>query len=378
MTMDLTPTQARHLWLRAQRLDCPRPFGAGAEATRRAIEHLGYVQIDTINVIERCHHHILYNRIPEYRRADLARAQARDKSIFEYWTHALAYVPTRDYRYFMGDMARRRREPSAWFRAVKPEELRKVLRLIAREGAVSIRDIKDDVLVEKDHEWASRKPSKKALQRAFFDGRLTVSERQGMLKKYELTERHFAWEEKPRRATAVEVLDYQIDRALRAQALVSLDSICHLIPSRKPLILSRIEARVRRGGLVPVRVKGWDAPLHWAEPATLTEQAPESEAAVHLLSPFDPLVIQRKRLQLFFGYEHRFEAYLPPEKRIYGYFALPVLVGDRIVAAIDLKAERVTGRLLLRRWTWHGDKSARLRREIEGALDLFEKFQFAP
>jgi uncharacterized protein YcaQ len=99
---------------------------------------------------------------------------------------------------------------------------------------------------------------------------------------------------------------------------------------------------------------------------------------VHILSPFDPLVLQRKRLQLFFGYEHRFEAYVPKPKRVYGYFALPVLVGDEIVAAIDLKTDREQEKLLVQQWTWMGDKSRRAhKRLIEDALHRFERFQLA-
>src|ERR1700734_2068452 len=95
---------ARAIWLRAQRLDSEAPFGEGPEATRDAIEHLGYVQIDTINVIERCHHHILHTRIPEYRREHLRQAQTIDKTVFEYWGHALAYFPTADFRFHVRDM----------------------------------------------------------------------------------------------------------------------------------------------------------------------------------------------------------------------------------------------------------------------------------
>ena len=100
--LPLTNLQARHIWLRAQRLDTREPFGAGASAVAAAVGHLGYVQIDTINVIERCHHHILFSRIPAYRRDDLRTAQSVDKSVFEYWTHALAYVPTETLRFFVG------------------------------------------------------------------------------------------------------------------------------------------------------------------------------------------------------------------------------------------------------------------------------------
>ena len=111
LSFGLTKPHARRIWLRAQRLDEPAPFGDGPAATRAAVEHLGYVQIDTINVIERCHHHILYTRIPGYRRDDLRQAQSVDKTVFEYWTHALSYVPTRDMRFFVGAMKQRMGAP---------------------------------------------------------------------------------------------------------------------------------------------------------------------------------------------------------------------------------------------------------------------------
>src|ERR1700683_2721862 len=196
-SLPLTKAAARRIWLRAQRLDARAPFGEGPTAGAAAVEHLGYVQIDTINVIERCHHHILWNRIPEYRRADLRQAQSADKSVFEYWTHALSYVPSKDLPFFIPAMKRHRREGHRWLSSVKPADLRKVMRLIRRDGALTIRDIDDDVLVDKEHLWASRKPSKRALQLAFYQGLVTISERNGMLKTYELTARHFGWDLAP-------------------------------------------------------------------------------------------------------------------------------------------------------------------------------------
>src|SRR3979411_2647746 len=163
-SVSLTKAAARRLWLRGQRLDTTAPFGAGPEATCAAVEHLGYVQIDTINVIERAHHHILYSRIPGYRRADLRQAQSVDKSVFEYWTHALSYVPSKDFRFFIPDMKLHKREGHRRFASVKPADLRKVLRLLRKDGALTIRDIDDDVLVGKEHLWASRKPPKRAVQ----------------------------------------------------------------------------------------------------------------------------------------------------------------------------------------------------------------------
>jgi uncharacterized protein YcaQ len=348
--------QARRLWLRAQRLDEAAPFGDGPQATRRAVEHLGYVQIDTINVVERCHHQILYTRIPAYRRAHLHQAQSIDKTVFEYWTHALSYVPTRDLRFFIRSMRRDWRAHRAWFGVVKDADLRKVLARLREHGPLTIRDIDDDVLVDKNHAWASRKPSKHALQLAFYRGQVTVSRRTGMLKTYELMRRHFGWERPPSPATEAEILNYLLERALRAQAVVSLDSVCHLDAARKPAIRRLIARRVRHGELVAVTVQG--AP-HWVRPDVLEASLRDSDT-VHILSPFDPLVHQRRRLQLFFGYEHRFEAYVPKEKRKFGYFAQPVLVGDEVAAVLDLKTDRVARRLLIQQWTWIA-KAARRR-----------------
>src|SRR5690242_6339835 len=241
----LTKSEARRIWIGAQRLDISAPFGATAAAVADAVAHLGYVQIDTINVIERSHHHILYTRIPEYRRADLRQAQSVDKSVFEYWTHALSYVPARAFRFFIPDMKLHKREGHRWFGSVKPADTRKVMRLL-RLGALTIRDIEDDVLTEKEHLWSSRKPSKRALQLAFYTGAVTVSERNGMLKTYELMTRHFGWEKPPKPASASELANYLLDRGLRAQGVVSLDSICHLDAPSKAAVRRAIEARVRR------------------------------------------------------------------------------------------------------------------------------------
>jgi uncharacterized protein YcaQ len=378
----LSKVQARRLWLRAQRLDTPEPFGAGPQATAAAVAHLGYVQIDTINVIERCHHHILWSRIPQYRRADLSQAQSVDKSVFEYWTHALSYVPAADVRYFLPAMRRHRRERHHWLKSVAPADLRKVMRLVRSDGALTIRDIDDDVLTDKEHLWASRKPSKRALQLAFYTGALTISERNGMLKTYELMERHFGWDRAPKPASAADVIAYRLDRALRAQGVVSLDSICHLDAPSKSAVRRLIETRVRRGELVPLVLEGASKLTHWARPEVLAQQPDAPSDLVHILSPFDPLIIQRKRTELIFGYDHRFEAYVPKEKRKFGYFALPVLVGEEIVAAIDLKTDRRNKKLLMQKWNWvgkgaSGDARKRLKRRIEDELHRFERFQLA-
>ena len=373
----LSQARARRIWLAAQRLDEAAPFGDGPLATPAAVQHLGYVQIDTINVVERCHHQILYTRIPGYRRDHLRQAQSIDKTVFEYWTHALSYVPTADIRFFTRAMKREADNHSRFFSTVKRGELQKVLGRIKRNGPLTIRDIDDDELREKDHEWASRKPSKRALQLAFYRGVLTVSQREGMLKTYELMTRHFGFDRLPKPASESERMGYLLDRALRAQGVVSFDSICHLNAPMKAAINKVIGARVRRNELVPVALDG-ARHAHWVSPAMLEAPLQPVADIVHILNPFDPLVIQRKRLAAFFGYEHRFEAYVPKEKRVFGYFAQPVLIGDEIVAVLDLKTDRERGKLLIQKWTWlaKSGRAAR-RKQIEEALHRFERFQLA-
>src|SRR5436190_4522164 len=276
----LMTAQARRIWLNAQRLDEIAPFGGGPTATPAAVAHLGYVQIDTIHVVERSHHQILYTRIPDYRRKHLGQAQSVDRSVFEYWTHALSYIPTADMRFFVRAMKQEDGGRSASFALVKRGDLQKVLGRIRRNGPLTIRDIDDDVLVEKDHEWASRKPSKRALQLAFYRGILTVSRREGMLKTYELMNRHFAWERMPKAASESERTVYLLDRALRAQGVVSLDSICHLDAPRKAAIARVIAARVRRKELVPVAIEGAGKQEHWARPEAF-EAADPVDGVVH-------------------------------------------------------------------------------------------------
>jgi uncharacterized protein YcaQ len=187
-----------------------------------------------------------------------------------------------------------------------------------------------------------------------------------MLKTYDLINRHFGWDKPPKAASRAEVAAYLLDRGLRSQGIVSLDSLCHLDAPNKAGVRRLIEARLRRGELVPVALEGAGKQEHWARPQALEETVEGGSDLVHILSPFDPVIIQRKRTHLFFGYEHRFEAYVPRHKRKFGYFALPVLVGDEIVAAIDLNADRQNRKLLLQQWTWLGNGTRRgARKELK-------------
>ena len=278
--VQLTSVKGRRIWLHAQRLDTAEPFGSGPQATPAAVTHLGYLQIDTIYVIERSHHHILYTRIPTYRREHLHRAQSIDKTVFEYWTHALSYVPTENLRFYVRFMRRDWQGRIFWFGEVSDSALRRVLSRIRKHGPLTIRDI-DDEPVEKEHAWASRKPSKRVLEVAFYKGLLTISQRVGMVKTYELMTRHFGWDRLPRAATERETLNYMLDRALRSQGIVSLDSICHLDAPRKPAMRLLLESRVRRKELIPLQLEGAGQMLHWVRPDALDAIPEPAEELVH-------------------------------------------------------------------------------------------------
>lgn len=368
-------TQAKNIWIQAQGLNIKNPFGQnGSESVAKAIQHLGYLQIDTINVIERCHHHILYNRIPTYQRKHLTAAQTLDKTVFEYWTHALSYVPTTDFKYFINDMKSVNTAKGSWFGSVSKNDYQKVKKLL-QKNPISIRDIKDDVLKEKRHEWDSKKPSKLALQLGFYKGDFVVSEREGMLKKYDLSLKHFGWNKLPNSVTESDRLNYMIDRTIRSQSIISLDSICHLQPQKKISIEKILNQRVAHKKLIEIDMPTAGKTKHWMPPDIL-DQKIKTNKLTHILSPFDPLIIQRKRLKMFFDYEHLFEAYIPKEKRKYGYFSLPVLMKNNIAAVLDLKTDRQNQKLLIQNWVWLGKfKSAENKHQIEIALDKFEKFQ---
>jgi uncharacterized protein YcaQ len=215
------------------------------------------------------------------------------------------------------------------------------------------------------------------LRLGFFAGDLVVSQRAGMVKTYELTNRHFGWRKRPKPATGAQFAAYMLRRALVSQGVVSLDSICYGNLATKPQVAAAIEAEVRRKRLMPVRIEGFEKVPHWAEPAVMEAGVGALEPRLHILSPFDPLVIQRKRLEMFFGHVHRFEAYVPAGKRVLGYFALPVVVGDEVVAAIDLKTDRQARQLLVQKWTWIAKPRAGLKAAIDEALTRFETFQLA-
>lgn len=371
----LSIENAKKIWMRHQGLHKASAFGTGTKGTLKAIQQLGYVQIDTINVIERAHHHILWSRVPNYRPQHLVRLQSVEKSVFEYWSHVLSYFPTESFYFHRLRMETNKVKPNKWYSSVSGMDRKRLLERIEVDGPISIRDITDDVLVEKDHEWSSKKPSKKVLQLLFNRGELVISERQGMLKKYELTERHFDQHEEMQIPTEEEVFAYKLERELRAQGIVSIQSMMPMTYKADKVKMEKlVRAQEEDGKLVGVQIPGI-AGEHWM--LKKESKSTFDEELVHILSPFDPLVYNRKRFHSFFNHDYRFEAYVPKNKRKYGYFALPVIVGSELVALIDMKADREKEQLLIQQWTWMIKKPSRkVKNRIEDRIGEFEKFQF--
>ena len=328
---------------RAQRLDADAPFGAGPAAVRAAVEHLGYVQIDTINVIERvAPPHPLDAASPPTAAPTCASALSVEKSVFEYWAHALAYIPTRDYPLLPAPTCSATAQPPRPGSATsRPPTCAACVARVRRDGAaVDPRHRRRRAGREGPPLGQPQARRSARCELAFFAGVLTVSARDGMVKTYELTDRHFGWPPRAarRHRGARSSTTCSTARCAPKASSASTRSATWTRRARQAMA-ALIEARVRRRRLVPGRDRRRCKP-HWVDArGRWPTPLPETDR-VHLLSPFDPLVIQRKRLAAFFGYDHRFEAYVPTAKRELGYFALPVLVGDRIAAAIDLKADR--------------------------------------
>ncbi len=377
MDKPISKEKIRGLWIHQQGLNSDAPFGKGKSGTLNAIKRLGYVQIDTIHVIERAHHHILQTRVPDYRPSFLHDLQSVEKSVFEFWTHALSFIPTDYLPHYLRLMRDHEKNPSQWYRGVTDAQLSTLLRRIKREGALSMRQIEEEK-VEKDHEWASRKPSKRALQFLFYSGKLTISRREGMLKHYELTDRHFGWKKRPAAPSPTSTLGFRIDRALDAQGAISLTSASHLEqqPMRKALQKVLLK-RLKSGELREVEVEGLKEKFYVRDSDLRSFKSPDFDRA-RILSPFDPLVIQRKRTRDLFDFDYLLECYVPAPKRVFGYFTLPILLGDEFIARIDLKADREKQKLLIQSWHW--EKTFRDRRHgrkrIELELDRFYEFQF--
>jgi uncharacterized protein YcaQ len=334
VTESLSVPQARKLVLLSQRLPQAKRNGSALDVTLSTIEHLGYIQIDTISAIQRAHHHTLWTRNPRYHPSHLDQLTAH-KQVFEYWSHAAAYLPMPDYRYSLfRKQAIARNDEDHWYKRDK-RLMESVLRRIATEGPLMAKDFADSG--EKSGEWR-RKPAKRALEYLFMQGDLMVPYRVNFHKVYDLTERVLPEDTDTTPPGAEEYGRFLVHRYLRANGLGQVGEIAYLLKNGTTLVSTAVQEMVLSGELLQVRV---GARSYYALPASLNLLSkPLARSKLKILSPFDNLLIQRKRMQALFDFDYQLECYLPMAKRQYGYFCLPVLWDGRLVARMDCKAER--------------------------------------
>lgn len=348
--VEITPGQARYLALSSQGLTCQHPFGRGLSAVVSAIKRLGYVQIDTISVVQRAHHHVLWSRIPTYdpgcqkTPSHLDQLLNQPQGVFEYWSHAAAFLPISEYRYSLIRKQRLRSGANLWFHR-DDAIIRHVLKRITNEGPLSSRDFKNNTPSGASG-WWDWKPAKKALEQLFLDGTLMVSARQGFQKTFDLTERVLPPDIDRSVPSISEFARWLITTMLRAHGLATLTEISYWAPRLKPPIQKALVDMQNAGIVVSGRVKGHSKQQYYLLTETWDEmRKPVYDRRMRILNPFDNTVIQRKRLEQLFGFKYVLECYVPSKKRKLGYFCLPLLWRDRFPGVIDCKVHRRSGKL---------------------------------
>ncbi len=349
----LSLQEARRRILAHQGLNRESNLGAAVGSTGTSVpdtlKALGYVQIDTISVIERAHHHVFWSRNPAYQTAHLGEALARGEG-FEYWSHAAAFLPVEAYRLSLWDKERRRAKRGA-LTATERRERARVLARITAEGPLRSSDFAAPPGSVRGT-WWDWKPAKRALEGLFMEGELMVRERRGFQKVYDLRSRvEPGLQNLPKNATSMpsdrEAACALIRSVVGAHAIASLREIFYLRPSLMKAAPGALSELVESGELVRVELEGIPGERYLR--CTDLERRVGESRGVYVLSPFDNLVIQRARLEALFGFRYQIECYVPEPKRMHGYFVLPLLLDGRFVGRLDAKAYRAHGRFVVER-----------------------------
>ena len=321
MSHSFTASQFRKKALLSQGLLQKDAFGRGKKAVLRAIQHLGYIQIDTISVVERAHHHVLWSRVSNYQPAHLS-SLIREKQVFEYWFHAAAYLPMNEFRFALPRMYAIKSGKKHWFANTDPKLMRQILQRIKTEGPLMARDFEDPP--RGANGWWEWKPAKQALEQLFIQGDLMVVERQGFQKKYDLMERALPPQIDTRCPTLEEQARYFVDVTLRAHGFAAIKSYTYL---RKGAELRKVVKEVLEQDVTEKRLLKSALPCGTTVYCDLqmTSRKQINDRVV-LLSPFDNVVIQRERCRRIFGFDYQIECYVPKAKRQFGYFCLPCLL----------------------------------------------------
>lgn len=347
----LSVLQARRIVLAAQGFTKPRPGRDGEVSARhvaRVIERLGFFQIDSVNVLQRAHYMPLFSRLGSYDVEMLHRASGRaPRRLFEYWAHEAALVDVALWQAFQFRMESGARMWGGMARIAseQPEFVAWVLDEVRARGPLTAREIEHDVPREKDHWGWNWSEVKQALEYLFYKGQVTSARRNSAFERvYDLPERvipavHLNAEPLTP-AEAHRVLVGHAASALGVGTAQCLRDYFRMDPESTKTAIGEL---VETGELVPAAIKGWKRPAFLHRDAV----RPRKVEARALLSPFDPLVFERTRAEQLFDFRYRIEIYVPAEKRVHGYYVLPFLLGDRLVARVDLKADRKNGVLIV-------------------------------
>ena len=319
----------------------------------RTVQRTGVLQVDSVNVLQRAHYMPLYSRMGPYD-VDLLRraAEQRPRRLVEYWAHVQALMPVDLWPVMQHRMASYRTQQHKWWgTTVTPELAASLVAEITAGGAATARDLDDGLPRAKEHWGWNWSATRRALDYLFMVGDVAVAGRNASFEiRYDLPERVVPREhlEAPT-PTPDEAARELVRRAARSHGVATGRCLAdyyrmRLQPGGQPAARTAIAELVEDGELLPVEVEGWSRPAYLHRDARL----PRRVGARALLSPFDPVVWERERTERLFDFRYRIEIYVPAPDRVHGYYVLPFLLGDRIVGRVDLKADRATGRLLVK------------------------------
>jgi uncharacterized protein len=342
----LSLAQARRIALAAQGFDRRRPpGGVDRRHLRRLIGTLGLLQIDSVNVLARAHYLPAFARLGPYPRGALDRMAWADHELFEYWAHVASLLPAELWPYCKWRMAANR-GTGGWGQAERlierrPGYVEAVLAEVRERGPLSARELSDPG--GRAGQWWGWADGKVALETLFAWGELTVADRVNFERRYDLPERVLPAAVLAAPPVAEDEARRELLRiSARALGVATAADLCDYFRLRVPRSAAHIAELVDAGELLPVAVEGWRQPAYlWPE-----ARLPRWIRARALLSPFDSLVFERSRTERLFDFRYRIEIYTPAPKRVYGYYVLPFLLGDRLVARVDLKADRKAGALV--------------------------------
>ena len=346
----LSLAEVRAIALRSQGLaDDLAPFGLGKDAVLKTIQHLGYVQVDTISVLQRAHHHVIWSRVPGYKPDMLHELQSPDAAVFEYWNHATSFLPTCDYRFSL-PLMRKYRTELHW--SDPSPELEKAIKrmasLIRKKGPLMIRDVESAGSVRQWSKANLGKIERRALHELWIRGEIMIRSRHGFEKVFDLPSRVLPETTHFNVPSHRDAADFHVRRGLRALGVARSQELHYLQDAGQASdVRAALSKLVDNGEAIEVRVPEYPKIPVFALREALELAAPLKENRMRFLSPFDNLTIQRKRLKWLFDFDYSVEIYVPAAKRMYGYFVLPILWGDRLIGRLDAKANRPERQLII-------------------------------